>query len=174
MQSKKKKNTHMCITEVNTIADIVEASIETSIKEYHFADIHLSSIMPAILLGGHTGVPTILLDMVKVAILMEVEDNYVAIVDNMHMEIVATHLNLHTGPFIAISEPVAEFHRLCLTADVAQDSNHSLGILESNSGILDSTGIAPIHLGSHTGMAPIHLDSHTGVAALLLDSHTAD
>ena len=53
--------------------------------------------MPAILLGGHTGVPTILLDMVKVAILMEVEDNYVAIVDNMHMEVVATHLNLHTG-----------------------------------------------------------------------------
>ena len=97
MQSKKKKKTHMCITEVNTIADIVKTSIETSIKGYHFADIHLSSIMPAILLGGHTGVPTILLDMVKVAILMEVEDNYVAIVDNMHMEIVATHLNLHTG-----------------------------------------------------------------------------
>ena len=79
-----------------------------------------------------------------------------------------------SAPFIAISEPVAEFHRLCLTADVAQDSNHSLGILESNSGILDSTGIAPIHLGSHTGMAPIHLDSHTGVAAILLNGHTAD
>ena len=87
----------MCITEINTIADIVKTSIETSIKGYHFADIHLSSIMHVILLGDHTGVPTILLDMVKVAILMEVEDNYVAIVDNMRMEIVATHLNLHTG-----------------------------------------------------------------------------
>ena len=94
---KEKKNTRMCITEINTIADIVKTSIETSIKGYHFADIHLSSIMHAILLVGHTGVPTILLDMVKVAILMEVEDNYVAIVDSMHMEIVATHLNLHTG-----------------------------------------------------------------------------
>ena len=92
----------MCITEINTIADIVKTSIETSIKGYHFADIHLSSIMHAILLVGHTGVPTILLDMVKVAILMEVEDNYVAIVDNMRMEIVATHLNLHTLQLVSL------------------------------------------------------------------------